>query len=236
MSNVQIIQKKWRLPASLLAGAVEWWSLSEPSGVRVGSINRLNLTDNAGVAGYPGVNGTLASAFNAANTQYLSRTSEAALQTGNISFTFVAWVYPDSLTGTQVIVSKDNSVAGTRDYELAPFNSNLEFNLFTATDVNVQASISSAMVLSKWQMCIGWFDATLGQAFVERNANGVIGSSTAGNTLQAASNSEFRIGARQFSGSQAPFNGKIQKVGFWKRVLTPYERTLLYNQGNGLNY
>ena len=50
------------------------------------------------------------------------------------------------------------------------------------------------------------------------------------------STAEFDIGRRPYSGSFGYFNGRIDSVGFWKRVLTSAERTALYNSGNGLEY
>src|SRR5690606_32279050 len=123
-----------------------------------------------------------------------------------------------------------------REYELAPFNSQIEFNVFRATDVAVQAVIASALSTGQWHFIVGWFDAAAGRAFVEVDDNGTVGQSSAGNTLQAASTAAFQIGARQYVGSRAPWNGRIQRVGFWKRVLTDDERTALYNAGAGLDY
>jgi hypothetical protein len=45
----------------------------------------------------------------------------------------------------------------------------------------------------------------------------------------------FAIGARDAAAADY-WDGLIDEVGFWKRVLTADERTTLYNGGNGLAY
>lgn len=44
----------------------------------------------------------------------------------------------------------------------------------------------------------------------------------------------FQIGNRTITGLPGYFDGRIDSVGFWKRVLNFDERTQLYNSGNGL--
>ncbi|MFA6959958.1 MAG: LamG-like jellyroll fold domain-containing protein [Opitutaceae bacterium] len=230
-----LLAKRQPLGHGLLDRLVEWWPLTEQSGVRLGVHGGINLADINTVTGADGV-GSLASQFTAANTEQLSIASLAALQMGDVDFTIVAWAYPTSSSGTKVIVSKDNNTAGTRDYELAPFNTDLEFNVFRATDTARQAILAGVMTANAWQMCAGWHNAAADTVNVERNASGTIASTATGGALQAASASEFQIGARQFVSSRAAWDGRIQRVGIWRRVLTADERTWLYNGGRGRDY
>jgi hypothetical protein len=47
---------------------------------------------------------------------------------------------------------------------------------------------------------------------------------------------EFVIGARRTSDNQAPFDGLIDEVGIWSRVLTAAEIAILYNGGSGITF
>ena len=48
--------------------------------------------------------------------------------------------------------------------------------------------------------------------------------------------SSWQLGAREFGVSRLPYNGLIDEVGFWHKVLSQSEVTSLYNSGAGLAY
>lgn len=212
---------------------VEWWPLSEASGTRVGVHAGLDLTDNNTVTGAAGNNGSSASQFTSANSEYLSRTSEAALQTGDIDFTFSLWIYPSDSTGFPVAIGKDNST-GARDYIVYQNALTATFAVFSG---GVQKDAGKAgLTTGAWHFVVGWHDSAANMAYVDLNNSGSPGSIATGGTLDAATSAEFDIGRRQYSGSNLYYNGRIQRVGFWKRLLTAGEKTALFNSGNGLDY
>jgi hypothetical protein len=47
---------------------------------------------------------------------------------------------------------------------------------------------------------------------------------------------DFTIGTQNDTANIFRWDGLIDEVGFWKRVLTSAERTELYNSGNGRDY
>ncbi|GAG88612.1 unnamed protein product, partial [marine sediment metagenome] len=57
--------------------------------------------------------------------------------------------------------------------------------------------------------------------------DGAIDTLGTGGALQAPGAAEFQIGSRQ--GPNSPLDGRVDEVGFWKRLLTADERTALYN-------
>ena len=77
---------------------------------------------------------------------------------------------------------------------------------------------------------VGWHDSVNNTLNIQVN-NGTVNSLawTAGVLNGSA---DFAIGARR---DTAPlyFDGRIDAVGLWKRVLTSGERTSLYNSGTG---
>lgn len=222
---------------NLLDRLVEWWPLAEQSSTRLGVHAGLHLTDNNTVTGADGV-GSLASQFTAASSEYLSRASQAALQTGDISFTYAAWVFPDSLTALRVVMGKDGSSSGQRENLLYIATAGqLAFLICRPTDDPRQAATAAgAVATSQWSFVVGWHDAAGDTVNCEVNANGTIATTATGGAAQSASSAQFEIGRRVYGGSPIPFDGRIQRVGFWKRILSADERAWLYNGGRGRDY
>lgn len=217
---------------------VEWWPLSESSGTRVGVHAGLDLSDNNTVTGTTGPDGSGASQFTAANSEYLKRLSETALQAGDIDFTFCAWFKCDTLSSLRAIVAKYSADAGSLEYMLYVItDGRISFMVGRPTDVQKQAILVAGTISTgTWYMACGWHDAAADTVNLEINANGTIATTATGGALQAASVHPFTIGQRAYTASELFHDGGIQRVGFWKRVLTSDERTALYNSGNGLDY
>lgn len=213
---------------------VDWWPLSEASGTRVGVHAGLDLTDVNTVTGVAGNNGSSASQFTKANLEQLTRASEAALQSGDITFTMVAWVYPDSVSvAGDEIAGKGNDAGSSFEWFIETYSSGgnrVRFRYGGGDVDNVEAGYTTGA----WHMVVCWHDPAANTMNYELDNNGTIRSvSNSGGTT--ATTDTFRIGAGIVTASRT-FNGRIQRVGMWKRVLSSTERTALYNSGNGLDY
>lgn len=216
---------------ALTDSLISYWKMDEASGDAVDAHGSSTLSDNNTVTTGTGIiNG--ARLFTAANLEYLSHVSSADLQTGNIDFTFALWVKPAADFTTGVMLAKDGGLSNTRDYTVHLFSADpyVYFNGGTVI-INVGTSISSA----SWSYVVAWHDAAADTLNIQLN-NGTVHSTATSGTAPDVSDSEFRIGASAYSGSEAYFNGMIDEVGFWKRTLTTQERTDLYNSGAGLPY
>lgn len=97
--------------------------------------------------------------------------------------------------------------------------------------VGTPPAFRSAMLLN----ASGTLDAAGDTANIQVN-NGTPDSAATSGTAPNTSAAEFRIGAREYAGFEGYFDGLIDQVGIWKRVLTAQERTDLYNAGAGLSY
>lgn len=229
--------RRQTLGSNLLTGLVEWWPLNEQSGQRRGVHAGLDLTDNNTVTGADGV-GSLASQFTRANSEYLSRSSESAVQMGDIDCTFTAWVNLET-TGSEghAFISKDTTAAGGREFNL---QLNLGSGLFRfvvsgdgSTAAVVDDSTTGAPSTGSWYFIIGYHDAGNNEIGISTNVGTAV---TASHTTGIVSGStEFRLGRFAASGA-ANVNGRIQRVGMWKRLLTSDEQTFLYNSGRGCDY
>lgn len=216
----------------LLNGLVDTWPLNEQSDARLGIHAGLHLTDNATVTGADGV-GSLASQFTNANSEYLSRADEAALSIPSIDFTVAAWVYLDSTSANRAIVSKYNTTGNDREYLLFFRNSDTRF----VFNVSVTGSDAFAAVANNFGA-----PSTATWYFVTAWRGGELGISVNAGTADTATNRTPRDGASTFvigatnQGGGEYHDGRIQRVGLWKRKLTANEITYLYNSGRGRDY
>lgn len=218
------------------------WELDEASGSRADSHGSQTLTDNNTVGAGAGLVHANAASFVRANSEYLSRASEAALQTGDIDFTFEMWFriptgsMPSDLGGNVQFVTKDvDSPASARDYTIdAPTTDQVRFYLGGGGGGG--GIVTSAVTLSPdtWYQAVCWHDSTADTLSIR--INDATTTSAIDGSVFDVSVAEFRIGARAYSGAEQYFDGRIGPVRFWKRVLTGGEITQLYNGGAGLAY
>jgi len=217
---------------ALIDSLIAYWRLNEASGTRVDAhTGGLDLADNNTVTQATGHVTANAAQFTAANTEYLSHIDNADLKTGNVSWTFMTWVYPDDVS-YRVILAKDDIT--NYEYWLATdpgYNNKIRayMGLGGAADVTTVNAIPSGA----WSLLFMYYNsstAKLGVVIygVETLEGSVSGTPTAGTA-------SFRIGTDGRI-SIVPWNGRIGPVGFWKRVLTADERTALYNLGRGWDY
>jgi hypothetical protein len=132
-----------------------------------------------------------------------------------------------------MILAKD--VSGAREYELSVSSTpQLNWRTYNSSETVSVAQWGSSFSLSTWYCIHAWHDSAANQIGVVVNAGTPVTAAAASGVH--ADTADFRIGSRQFVGFEAYFDGIIDEVGFWRRVLTSQERTDLYNGGAGLAY
>lgn len=223
-------------PSTLLNGLVSYWKLDEASGLRADSTGTNDLTDNAGVTQAVGKIGN-AGQFTAASNNFLSHANNSSLQIGATSFTITCWVFLDDLAADHGLVSRWDTVAGQLEYTLeynAAGGNRFKANLSTTGSnfPSVVADAFGAPSLSTWYFLLLSFDLPTTTVKIQVN-NGAANTSNLGASIFAA-NQVFRIGRRNAGGQN--HSGRIDEVGFWKRILTASELAALYNGGSGLTY
>jgi len=222
---------------SLLTSLVSYWNLNETSGTRSDAHSTNDLTDNNFVTSNTGILGN-AGQFTRADNEFLSHVDNADLSTGDIDFTFTAWVYLDDKTTHQRIITKLNTVGNNREYIVGyDLSANRLFFIVyhdgtggsaTQVDADNLGSPSTAT----WYFVVCWHDATANTLNIQVN-NGTA-DSAAHSTGSFDGTATFNIGAQQSANQW--WNGRIDEVGFWKRTLTAGEKTSLYNSGSGFAY
>lgn len=218
------------LPTSLSA----YWKLDEASGTREDFVGSSDLTDNNTVTQQTGkVNS--AAQFTAANSEYLTVASNATLQVGDIDFAVACWVYMDTVptTDNPTIIQLKQTPSGEA-YRLYYHGQDgverFEWLVESASgSTTVNANNLGKPSTGTWYFIVAWHDSVNNIIGIQMN-NGT--ADTAAHTTGArAGNDTFWLGAR--SGPQTFWNGRIDEVGFWKKVLSSTEKTDLYNSGNG---
>lgn len=227
-----------RFPHGLSSNLISFWPLHEASGNRGDMIGSQNtLTDTNTVTQSDGQI-EKAGQFTAASSESLNINNNSTLQTGDVDFTFAAWVYMDSKPAAIMdVLSKYAATAGNAEYIMYWNNTTDRFNLvvYRATDSPFVAVANTlgAPSTATWYFITAWHDSNADTVNIEINNGGVDSTATTG-ALQAAGTGNFAIGALA-TGSQY-WNGRICEVGFWKRILTLRERFWLYNRGLGRTY
>ena len=240
-----IIDWSMPIPITLMSDLISWWTLNEVSGgaapvIREDSHGTNDLTD---IGTTPSAAGkvSLATQHTNAVPDYLSRVSNASLQTGDIDFSIAFWVYLDNKATNQMIVTKDDAAAGVGQREFICYyavgpTDRFAFGVFRPVDafVPVVDAVLGAPVVATWYFIVCWHDATANTVNIQIN-NGAITSVGTGGALQAAGNSEFRIGALD---NPAPLalDGRVDEVAFAKRIWTADEKTAMFNGGAGIGY
>ena len=217
--------------STLYTNLISFWELSESSGTRadsvVGSAN--DLTDNNTVTG--GNDGVDYSQFTRANSEYLSRADNASLSIGgSTSFSVNAWVYLDT-TNTEAICSKMGAF-GQNEFILSQAfsGSNIfRFQIYNSAHNSDTVDIAG-VTTTTWTMVTAICE--LGGNISIAVNGGTPATLTKTRTVND-STSAFQIGA---ANGASFWDGRIRRVGLWKKALIGTEVTALYNGGSGLNY
>lgn len=211
--------------STLLDSLVSWWSLDEASGTRVDSHGSNDLTDNNTVGQAAGKVGSAAS-FVAANSEYLSRADNASLSMGaGVEMTVAAWAKTASDPATNV------PVAVHADGWYLDCGASVRYRLFIVGATSGTALVEAGnQTVGEWQFVVAWYD--LAKLYIQVNLGTIFEAAFANGIKDSAQ--EFRIGGR--ADAALYWNGDIDEVALWKRVLTADERSELYNSGDGIAY
>jgi hypothetical protein len=139
------------------------------------------------------------------------------------AFSVSAWIYPlstptDSNIG-QVIAA---NYAGDGFFLYLSSTRNISFRVDAATSYDIRCS--SSIPLNQWSFAAATYDGTQSKIYLNGNLCGTIASSN--NWLSSV----FVGAASHTSGVTNNFNGTIDDVAIWNRVLTPEEISKLYSK------
>jgi hypothetical protein len=212
---------------------VSHWKLDEASGNRADSHGSNTLTDNNTVGSGTGKIGNGAD-FVAANSEYLSCADTAGLSGGDVDFELGLWVKLDSLATTQKIYLKGNGSG--YEFYLDFENVTAQFRAtFYASDgftdgQSVLAANFGAIDAGTWYRVHTWHDSV--NNLIGISVNGTINTDNR-TTGVFDSDRDVNIGRSPFG---EHFDGLIDEVSFWKRIVGTTDRAEIYNAGAGLDF
>jgi hypothetical protein len=219
---------------SLFSGLVDYWPGYEASGSLQSALGRNNLTDVNTVTSAQG-RVVAARQYVKANTEKHTLASNSDVQTGDIDFSFVQWLYLDSTTAV-ASVHKINAAGTEYEYGLIynPATGRFEWyisNTGTAWNTSVQASSFGAPSTGTWYMLYVDHDSV-------NNLIGIMVNAGVKNTTAWSSGVRAGTGVFVIGGWDGPdtWDGRICESGMWKRCLTYREIQYLYNNGLGRTY
>ncbi len=224
-------------------GLSAWWTLNEASGTRNdSSTSAQHLSDNNTVASQTGKVSNAAD-LEKNTLEYFSRPSSNQLRMGSGNIYVSAWIKAEDLMVSypHVLAKRDASTTNS-EYQLRvnasnPSNKTVDFIVWGTTGNYTTATSSVPITEGQWYFVEGWTDKANNTAYVNIN-NGTPGSATwpANENRDGAGTASLLVGARDNNGIGEYWDGLIDEVVFYKRMLSPTERSWLYNNGSGRTY
>jgi len=223
--------------SSLLTDLVSWWSLDETTGTRVDSHGSNDLTPE-GTTNYESAKVNNGCVCNGSDAKYF-KLSPSGINTGLNSWTIAGWVKITSTASLSAIaVLCDSSVASNSNigFMLDHRTNKFTISLYTAsTRRYAQADSFGTTSTGVYYFVHAYFDSTIPQLGISIN-NGAIDTGAVSGTPNSKS-AAFGLGRLGYSGANANwFNGAIDEIAFWNRLLTTDEVTQLYSSGSGMAY
>lgn len=223
----------------LLDGLESYWKLDETSGIRRDSHRLNHLTEDSGVTGFAAGKQGNAADLEKNSTARLTIVSKSSLSPGDSDFTFAAWVQLEDLQGTEnSMLGKSTIAGGQREYQLQHSDVVERFQFLVSTLgttgslVSVTANNFGIPPVATWHFVVAWHDSVLDTLNIQINDGTPDSAPHAAGVFVGTSN--FSIGSMGQNSNH--WDGLIDEVGFWRRVLTAEERTALYNAGAGVTY
>ncbi len=212
---------------SLGNGLLAYLPLNETGGLRKDAWSGIDFTDNNTVGSAAGKISNAAD-FIEANSESLSATVGSAFQyTGSNNLSVSLWFNTDSVTGVNTIFGNWSATASQRSYILYLNGSTLTF----------AARDNTATPVTKTSIATGtWYHVVLtmnSSNTIEMFVDGVsAGTGTAGSV--AGNGTTLRLGNNE--GASNFYDGRIDEVVIWSKILSSTEISDLYNSGNARDY
>ena len=236
---------------SLIAGLVSFWPLNEASGSAIDLHGSTNLLVNPAALGAPtSAAGKVGPArdFEQSTSQHFSAPSGAALTPFGTPFTISAWVKAESIpVAVMGIVGRGFGVyyENHQGFQLVldGTRSPPKFALYTLIsgeewdpDYGRVWYGDITPVVGTWYHVVAWCNpADFGEMAIAVNGDPDSWNSFGPGPATDDPAVHFVIGSYLDTPSNH-FNGVIDEVGFWNRILTDKERAILYNNGKGVAY
>lgn len=203
---------------------VAYWPCDETSGVRYDSFANNDLTD-VNTVGYAGGKVSYACDFNAASSEYLTRTYDGTFDpTGDYAVSF--WFLSDSTSGLHRFTGNEGSGVGWLFY-----SNNASF--YWIHQGNTSLSLGSISTATWYHVCASYDSAsTWGDVYVSSGTTFDSAPSSGDLVGYTSSSQGFKIGV----GTGDYYDGLIDEFAYFDRQLSETDCQDLFNSGSPLAY
>lgn len=220
---------------TLEKGLVGYWNLDEASLNRFDSFGYNNLQDVNTVTSTTGKVGTAAQ-FASANSEVLSSIDSAAFSQGDTDFSVVAWINITTTTASDWDIVSQYGAAGNRSWMIYYSGSTNRLIFIYSNNGTAASSVSAnnfgAPSTATWMMVYAYHDSVGNVVGISINN----GSANTTSHTTGGFNSTYSLDFGSGNGRTVFYNGLLDEVGLWRKVLTSQEITDLYNGGTGQTY
>ena len=169
--------------------------------------------------------------FASASSQYLSRADSNPMSFNGTSMGGAARVYLASKSGNMVVVAKGNHASSSQEFAVW-YDSSADRFKFTvsngSTVYTATANTFGAPSINTWYNLLWTFNNSTKQLRLKVN-NGTADTATATGSIQNTS-SELRVGASGTGAAGTFWNGRLDKIRLWKKLLSSDEETEIYGE------
>lgn len=227
---------------TLSTNLIAYWRLEEASGTRNATVGGVNLTENGGtISGVAAKQGNGAD-FEQSSSQYLANTSSNFVSAiGAGAFSWSGWIRSESISGNQVthgagLFANVASEADGSSQIAMRADGKLVFKKFTGTNRSYKTDAAVCSALSTW-FHIAFTYSGSGTDISSIYVNDALTAATDDGNAASGWGSGTFIGAQWASGVGGySYDGIIDEVGLWSKVLSAQEITALYFAGAGIPY
>lgn len=228
---------------ALTTNLAAYWKLNESSGNAADSSGSSTLT-NYGTATYAAGKVNNGVSLASASTQYLACADNVALSiTGDLSIS--AWVKPATAPSeSRMTIASKFEASGTTNqrswwlqYRETGGTKMIEMSVSADGSTRDVVTINVDLGTGVWKHIVWTYTAATSKynLYIDGTATG--GEQTGTRTSIYDSTADFALGVYNDAADKAGlFNGMIDEVGVWSRVLSSTEVAALYNSGNALPY
>lgn len=217
--------------SSLLTNIAAYWKLDAASGNESDSVGSSTLVDNGTCGSEAGKVGNCRT-FDDDVPEWFSCADNAALSLGSDTpYTCALWVKPTTgvVSGSEII-AKGATSRTFCEFILTIRTSDCQFYIGNgSTNINVNGP---NLTRDAWSFIVFYHDPDANTIGISVNNAAATTTSWSGGTLNDGAGA-LTVGVG-YAGTE--FQGSIDEIGYWKRVLSSDECTTLYNSGNGKTY
>lgn len=223
---------------NILTNLISYWHMNAGTGATRTDSQGTNHLNDAGATDVNSAAGLIGNAavFNNSTSQKLEKADNSTLDfAAGTDATFSVWVKFDDFASNALVFAKNTNADNQREYNLV-YHTGLDALLWQVFDGTGSPQTNHARVgiptaqltAGQWHNIVCWYDATSREIGIRLDDSSQTTASISG---AFAGNSNFSVGL--YGDNIQPMQGQIDELAFWKRLLTPAEKTALYNAGNG---